>query len=122
MDQLDFNSNTGIKIKVWSPRPNTKVRLKLEEIGNAGNNTEQFLTTSVTSGWEELTFSFSSSKSYPKVVVFIDGPGATTGTFYIDDLVQVASEESPAPLCEAETMQSLNAVDFNLTFIFLFIA
>ncbi len=40
--KLDFNANTGFKIKVWSARPNTEVRLKLEEIGNAGNNTEQF--------------------------------------------------------------------------------
>ena len=40
--KLDFNANTGFKIKVWSSRPNTEVRLKLEEIGNAGNNTNNF--------------------------------------------------------------------------------
>ena len=34
--KLDFNSNSGLKIKVWSARANTEVRLKLEEIGNAG--------------------------------------------------------------------------------------
>ena len=61
--KLDFNANTGFKIKVWSSRPNTEVRLKLEEIGNAGNNTEQFLTTSITSGWEELTFPFTAADS-----------------------------------------------------------
>ncbi|WP_299064032.1 PKD domain-containing protein [uncultured Polaribacter sp.] len=110
---LDLTTNKSIKVNVWSDKA-VDVLLKLEisesdAVETAVNHTG--------SGWEELTFSFSSSKSYPKVVVFIDGPGATTGTFYIDDLVQVASEESPAPLCEAETMQSLNAVDFNLTFM-----
>ena len=30
--KLDFNANTGLKIKVWSARANTEVRIKLEEI------------------------------------------------------------------------------------------
>ena len=30
--KLDFNANEGLKIKVWSARANTEVRIKLEEI------------------------------------------------------------------------------------------
>ena len=86
--KLDFNANTGLKIKVWSARPNTEVRLKLEEIGNAGNNTEQFLTTSVTSGWEDLTFPFTAADSnkFNKIVLFFDLNTNSTDTYYFDDL------------------------------------
>ena len=86
--KLDFNANTGFKIKVWSSRPNTEVRLKLEEIGNAGNNTEQFLTTSITSGWEELTFPFTAADSnkFNKIVLFFDLNTTSTDTYYFDDL------------------------------------
>ena len=86
--KLDFNANTGFKIKVWSARPNTEVRLKLEEIGNAGNNTEQFLTTSITSGWEELTFPFTAADSnkFNKIVLFFDSNTTSTDTYYFDDL------------------------------------
>jgi hypothetical protein len=85
--KLDFDANTGLKIKVWSARANTEVRIKLEEIGNAGNNVEKFLTTSVTSGWEELTFPFSSADSgkFNKIVIFFDLNAKNTDTYYFDD-------------------------------------
>lgn len=87
--KLDFNSHTGLKIKVWSARANTEVRLKLEEIGNAGNNVEKFLTTSITSGWEELTFPFTASDSnkFNKIVIFFDLNAKNTDTYYFDDLM-----------------------------------
>tara|TARA_B110001469_G_scaffold127820_1_gene150856 strand:+ start:29153 stop:31471 length:2319 start_codon:yes stop_codon:yes gene_type:complete len=86
--KLDFTANTGLKIKVWSARPNTEVRLKLEEIGNAGNNVEKFFTTSITSGWEELTFPFTAADSgkFNKLVIFFDLNTTSTDTYYFDDL------------------------------------
>ncbi len=87
--KLDFNANEGLKIKVWSARANTEVRIKLEEIGNSGNNNEQFLTTSVTSGWEELTFPYTSADSdkFNKIVIFFDLNASNTDTYYFDDLM-----------------------------------
>ncbi|MFI1744719.1 PKD domain-containing protein [Thalassobellus sediminis] len=87
--KLDFNANEGLKIKVWSARENTEVRIKLEEIGNKDNNFETFLTTSVTSGWEELTFPFSSAESgrFDKIVIFFDLNAENTDTYYFDDLM-----------------------------------
>ena len=87
--KLDFNANEGLKIKVWSALANTEVRIKLEEIGNPGNNTEQFLTTSVTSGWEELTFPFAAADSdkFNKIVIFFDLNANNTDTYYFDDLM-----------------------------------
>ena len=86
--KLDFNNNSGLKIKVWSGLADTQVRIKLEEIGNSGNNIEQELTTSVISGWEELTFPFSSGDSdkFNKIVIFFDLNENNTGTYYFDDL------------------------------------
>ncbi|WP_242092436.1 carbohydrate binding domain-containing protein [Aestuariivivens sediminicola] len=87
--KLDFNANEGLKIKVWSGRPNTEVRIKLEEIGNPSNNVEKFLTTSVTSAWEELTFPFESTDSgkFDKIVLFFDLNANNTDVYYIDDLM-----------------------------------
>ncbi len=87
--KLDFNANEGLKIKVWSSLANTEVRIKLEEIGNPGNNVEQFLTTSVTSAWEELTFPFTSADSdkFNKIVIFFDLNANNTDTYYFDDLM-----------------------------------
>lgn len=87
--KLDFNSNSGLKIKVWSARPNTAVLIKLEEIGNPGNSKEiGTKTTSITSGWEELTYPAGSGESnkFNKVVIFFDLNANNTSTYYFDDL------------------------------------
>lgn len=87
--KLDFNSNSGLKIKVWSARPNTAVLIKLEEIGNQGNSKEiGTMTTSVTSAWEELTYPVGSGESnkFNKVVIFFDLNANNTSTYYFDDL------------------------------------
>ena len=86
--KLDFNNNTGLKIKVWSAIDNTEVRIKLEEIGNPGNFSEQFTTTSITSAWEELEIPFTSADSdrFDKIVIFFDLNAGNTDTYYFDDL------------------------------------
>ncbi|MBO6794940.1 MAG: Ig-like domain-containing protein [Balneolaceae bacterium] len=40
------------------------------------------------SGWEKLTFTFTSTASFPRLTIFMDGPGNSTGTFYIDNIIQ----------------------------------
>ena len=44
----------------------------------------------------------------------MDGAGTTDGTFYFDDIIQVVSPPTP---CSPETVESLAASDFNLTFM-----
>tara|TARA_B100000809_G_scaffold77865_2_gene75728 strand:+ start:26904 stop:29000 length:2097 start_codon:yes stop_codon:yes gene_type:complete len=87
--KLDFTSNTGLKIKVWSAKANTKVTIKLEEIGKPTNNNEKSLTTSVTSEWEELTFPFTAGDSdkFDKIVIFFDLAAGDSDTYYFDDLM-----------------------------------
>ena len=86
--KFDFSTTNAITIKVWSAEADTEVRIKLEEIGNPDNNLEKFQTTSVTSGWEELTFEYTSANSdkYNKFVIFFNLNGGDSNTYYFDDL------------------------------------
>ncbi|SNR64149.1 PKD repeat-containing protein [Lutibacter agarilyticus] len=86
--KLDFDTNSGLKIKVYSAVAGFTVRIKLEEIGNAGNNTELEVATTKTNEWEELSFPFASDKSnkFNKIVIFFDLNANNTDTYYFDDL------------------------------------
>ncbi len=86
--KLDFTANAGLKIKVYSAKAGFKVRIKLEEIGNAGNNSELEVSTTKTNAWEELTFPFASTNTnkFNKIVIFFDLNGNNTDTYYFDDL------------------------------------
>jgi len=88
--KLDFNSNTGFKLKVWSPTASTNVLLKLEDQTNSTIYKEIPATTSATSAnqWEELTFEFQSTDSnkFDKIVVFFQLGTTTQETYYMDDL------------------------------------
>jgi hypothetical protein len=79
---------------VYSPRAGLPVWLKIERVGNGGLFQEvTSVTTTVTNGWEELTFnSFSGTEvsDLRNIVIFFD-PLAATGsaeTIYIDDLIK----------------------------------
>ena len=115
--KLDFNANEGLKMKVWSSRPNTEVRIKLEEDGTPATNVEKFLTTSVTDGWEELSFAFTSvdSDKYNKVVLFFDLNANNTDTYYFDDLTLYGTGTGPV-VCDPETTESYSASNLNMTF------
>ena len=91
--KLDFSSNSGFKLKVWSPTASTNVLLKLEDQTNAGIFKEVSATTSADSAgaWEELTFDFdgTDSNKFDKLVLFFELDSATEQTYYIDDLKQI---------------------------------
>jgi len=81
---LDFNDGSTITLDVYSTS-SLPVLLKVEIDGGAFVEVTQ---THGGSGWEELSFTFSSSASFPRITIFIDGPGTTTGTFYLDNIAQ----------------------------------
>lgn len=83
---VDFNNGAKVKIKIYSTSA-VPVLLKFEEGANGAGNIETAVNHTG-SGWEELEFVFSSTNQYSKLVLFVDGPGNTSGTFYIDDVVQ----------------------------------
>lgn len=110
-EDLNLSTDKSVKMNFWSETP-VDVLLKLEI---TETDAVEAIVSHSGSGWEELTFSFNSSKSYPKVVIFVDGPGMTSGTFYIDDIIQV---ETPEPLCIVETEENIDPAngDINWTF------
>ncbi len=106
---VDFATDKAIKMKLYSTVA-VPVLLKFEGTVAPIETTANHDGT----GWEELTFTFTSSDQFNTLVLFVDGPGTTAGTFYVDDIEQVAG--MVADPCVPETSQSLDASDFNLTF------
>lgn len=116
--KLDFNANSGFKLKVWSPSASTNVLLKLEDQANASTFVEVSATTSANGAgqWEELTFDFApgDSDKYDKIVLFFELGTSTQATYYIDDLALYSGGGGAA--CVPETTESIAAADLNITF------
>ena len=106
---IDLTIEKSIKMNFWANAPIT-VLMKLEE---GATSTPDVVVNHTGTGWEEMIFSFTSSSKYSRLTLFVDGPGTKAGTFYFDDVTQIAT---PLPPCTAETAQSLLASNFNLTF------
>lgn len=115
--KLNFNTNGGIKMKVWSAVAGYSVTVKLEDQANAATNTELTVASTKTSAWEELTFTFEGEDNkYDKIVLFFDLNTNTTDTYYFDDLALFVGDGT-GQTCESETTESLAAADLNLTFM-----
>ncbi|WP_445381978.1 PKD domain-containing protein [Robiginitalea sp. IMCC43444] len=110
---IDLTDDKSIQMDFWSEVA-VDVLVKLEEGSAAAVETSASHTGS---GWETLTFDYTSAASYSRLTLFADGAGTTAGTFYIDNIEQVATAGGGGGECTAETAQSLDAADFNLTFL-----
>ncbi len=91
---VNLSTDKTIKLNFWSDTV-LNVLVKLEE-GTAAA-TELSVSHGGT-GWEEMIFTFDSSASYKRVTMFVDGPGTTIGTFYIDNIEQVPTIDITAPI------------------------
>ena len=104
---VDLSTNQSIQIDVWSESA-LDVLLKFEQ--GTGADTE--VTAAHTgSGWESLTFNFTSTDSFSRITIFIDGPGSTAGTFYIDNIEQVMTTGGDMPTEAAPTPPMRDAGD-----------
>ncbi|NNK19200.1 MAG: hypothetical protein HKP49_08625 [Maribacter sp.] len=81
---VDFSTDKAITMKFYST-VGVDILLKFE---GAGAPVETTATHGGT-GWEQLTFEFTTSDQFGTLVLFVDGPGTTAGTFYMDDIEQV---------------------------------
>mgnify|MGYP006396564115 CR=1 FL=1 len=87
---IDFSQSEKISIKIWSPKADIPVRLKIENSG--GDFLELDVNTTVANQWEELVWDFSGSTSgieFTQVVVFfefVDGLAGDGSTYYFDDV------------------------------------
>ncbi|MEM6525746.1 MAG: immunoglobulin-like domain-containing protein [Bacteroidota bacterium] len=91
---IDLTEDKTIQMNFWSNTA-VDVLLKLEI---TETNAIETTASHGGSGWEMISFDFASSASYPKLVIFVDGPGTTTGTFYVDDIMQVETPDTTPPV------------------------
>ncbi len=82
---MDVSMYKTFDLKFYSPDANThSVTLKLEKGSQA--DVEVTENSSVL-GWNNLSFDFSSASGrYYRLILFVDGGTAGTGTFYFDDI------------------------------------
>lgn len=106
---VDFATNKRITMNFWS-EDIIDVLLKFEGTSPSIEKS----TIHGGTGWESISFDFTSSNKFGKLVLFVDGPGTKAGTFFVDDIKQEATPVVPVT-CTAETVQSISAADFNLT-------
>ncbi len=107
---IDLSSNNAIVIDFWSESA-VDILLKLENPDDANDFTEA-IVSHTGSGWEELTFVYTSTSTFPRLTIFVDGPGTTAGTFFFDNI----SQANVTPPCTPETEESGAAADLNITF------
>jgi len=87
---LDFSMNATISMKVWTNAPvGTIVKFKLEGAGQ----TERDTPTTVSGGWQELSWDFTGEPTdFNEVVFMFDfgnvGDGSEESTFLFDDVNQ----------------------------------
>ena len=112
-NHIDFSEYSNITMNVYSPYVGLMVKLKLEGDNGAFPSepaTERDAYTSVSNGWETLTWSFSGepSETYRKLVLMFDfgniGDGTSSSTFYFDDISQ------------QDSFGGLNQIDLPVTF------
>lgn len=113
---VDFSgSDKVITMKFWS---NVAVPVLLKFEGGVNDERQTEVTANHSgSGWEELSFDFANDAiksfidgsqgvgepfvptgQYATIVIFVDGPGSTAGTFYMDDIDQTGGAMEPLAL------------------------
>ncbi|SHF08877.1 hypothetical protein SAMN05444274_103454 [Mariniphaga anaerophila] len=91
---IDFSSKKEFKIKVWSPKANAVVKLKVENLNDGNIAHEVDAVTTVANEWEELTFDFAAidvAQEYQKVVLFFDFGNVGDGAVYFFDDIRLVS-------------------------------
>ena len=90
---IDFSVNKTFKMKVFAPAVGDKVLLKVEDSGNADNNFESEVVTTLANEWEELTFDYANintANNYDKIVIIFQngtvGDGSAAFTYLFDDI------------------------------------
>jgi hypothetical protein len=90
---IAFPASKTFRVKVYSPRVNAKLLLKVENATNGGIAFEKEVATTVANQWEDLSFDFSAintANSYHKVVLIFDlgtvGDGTSNFTWYFADI------------------------------------
>ena len=97
-DKFKLDSESKLRVKVWSPRAGLNFMMKFEDAVGWPNTTATAEVNAVTTKaneWEELLFDYSgldTSVEWYNLVMFMDngtmGDGSSNFTIYIDDITQ----------------------------------
>ena len=119
-DKFKLDSESKLRVKVWSPRVGLNFMMKFEDSVGWPNTTasaEVTATTTKANEWEELIFDYSgisSSVEWYNLVMFIDngtmGDGSANFTIYVDDITQYSSSIS-STITDFETIGALSGFD-----------
>lgn len=107
---IDFSNNQAVSVKIFSNQA-LPVLLKFEDGTEADVEDNQLHTGT---GWEELTFTLSSTGTYNDMILFVAFNQTDAGTFYLDDFAQISGNTGGD--CVAETTESIAASDLSITF------
>ena len=105
---IDFTDDKTIKMNFWSESA-IDLLLKLEEGTSAD---VEVVASHGGTGWEEVSFDFTSDASYSRFTFFVDGPGTTAGTFYIDDITQIATAIADSGCADTPVAAAALPLDF----------
>jgi hypothetical protein len=109
--KLNFATNNVIRYKVYSPVTG-RALFKIEDKASSGTFIEVFADITQTNQWQTLSFDFTgaAANTYDKFALFLDFDNNNGGTFYFDDIEQVA------PGCPDVDAESLNpSAGINIT-------
>lgn len=91
---INLQTDKTIVMNFWSSVA-TDVLVKLE---NLDGTFSEITASHSGTGWEEIFFTFDSSLSFSVLTLFVDGPGETAGTFYVDDIRQTPTIDTTPPV------------------------
>ena len=90
-EKVDFSSNQGVIIKVYSPAAGQLINLKMEDSADPAIAKEVSVETTVANEWEELCFPFASGDSdkFDRFVLFFNflGDKDAVTVHYFDDII-----------------------------------
>ena len=119
---INFSANKIFRMKVYSPRANAKVLLKVENLTDGSISAEREVTVGAANTWTDMAFDFSTidaTKSYQKITLIFDlgtvGNGSANFTYYFDDIRQTNTLPSnllTLPVTFEDPAVVYNTIDF----------
>jgi len=101
-EPIDFSTQKYISVDVWSPQAGIPVIFKIENLDNSDIFVESTTNTTVSEGWETLTFDMTAVDTtidYGRIVLFFNyGIPGTGETYYFDNIQTTTLEFLKLPL------------------------
>ncbi len=90
---IDFSTLKIFRMKIFSPRANVRILLKVEDKDNGPTQYEQEVTLATANSWVDLSFNYGGidvTKTFNKLVLIFDfgvmGDGTANSTYLFDDI------------------------------------